>query len=70
MSADLAVTPAANVPFFTPAQSPASGTAVVPQPDGKAIPTLFKPIKIRGLELQNRIFVRFTAPSLVQYLKC
>ncbi|PSR72183.1 hypothetical protein PHLCEN_2v11940 [Hermanssonia centrifuga] len=46
--------PAQNVPYFTPAQIPASGTAV-PDPDGKPIPSLFKPIKIRGLELQNRI---------------
>ncbi|THG96980.1 hypothetical protein EW026_g4953 [Hermanssonia centrifuga] len=46
--------PAQNVPYFTPAQIPASGTAV-PDSDGKPIPSLFKPIKIRGLELQNRI---------------
>jgi len=48
---------APNVPYFTPAQNPPSGTAVNPQPDGKQIPTVFQPIKIRGLELQNRIFL-------------
>ncbi|PSR72184.1 hypothetical protein PHLCEN_2v11941 [Hermanssonia centrifuga] len=48
--------PAQDVPYFTPAQIPASGTAV-PDPDGKPIPSLFQPIKIRGLELQNRIVV-------------
>lgn len=50
--------PAPATPYFTPAQVPPSGTAVDPQPDGKPIPTLFKPLKIRGLEFQNRIFVR------------
>ncbi len=49
--------PAQNVPYFTPAQIPASGTAVS-DPDGKPIPSIFKPIKIRGPELQNRIVVR------------
>ncbi|KAI0038586.1 FMN-linked oxidoreductase [Auriscalpium vulgare] len=46
--------PAPNVPFFTPIQSPPSGTAV---DDGDATPSLFKPIKIRGLEFHNRIVV-------------
>ena len=50
--------PAPNVAFFTPKQSPPAGTAIVPQPDGKPVPTLFKPVKIRGLEMQNRIVVR------------
>lgn len=45
------------VPYFTPRQDPVAGTAVDPQPSGKAIPKLFQPIKIRGLELQNRIFL-------------
>jgi hypothetical protein len=51
-------TPAAGVPYFTPAQSIPSGTAYDPQPKGQQIPSLFKPLKIRGVELQNRIFVR------------
>lgn len=49
---------AANTPYFTPAQSPASGTALDPQPDGKDIPLLFQPIQIRGVTFHNRIWVR------------
>lgn len=49
--------PAPNAPYFTPGQFPPSGTAIVPQRDGKRVPTLFQPLKIRGLELQNRIVV-------------
>jgi len=49
--------PAPNVPYFTPAQFPASGTALNPQPDGKPVPKLFQPIKIRGLEFHNRIWL-------------
>jgi hypothetical protein len=40
-----------------PEQKPPAGAAVVPQPDGKPIPKLFQPLKIRGVEFQNRIFV-------------
>ncbi|KIM46736.1 hypothetical protein M413DRAFT_16424 [Hebeloma cylindrosporum] len=50
-------TPAPGIPYFTPQQKPPSGTAVVPQPDGKPIPKLFQPLKIRGVEFQNRIFL-------------
>lgn len=49
--------PAHGIPYFAAAQVPASGTADVPQPDSKPIPKLFQPIKIRGVEFQNRIFV-------------
>ena len=45
--------PAPSVPYFTPAQYPASGTAV----DTENAPLLFKPIKIRGVEFHNRIWV-------------
>ncbi|CAJ2505912.1 Uu.00g000420.m01.CDS01 [Anthostomella pinea] len=48
---------ASGVPFFTPAQDPPAGTAVTPQPDGKPVPKLFTPLKIRGVTLQNRIMV-------------
>ncbi|GAB1319189.1 NADH-dependent flavin oxidoreductase [Madurella fahalii] len=48
---------AEGVPFYTPVQNPPSGTAVVPQPGNKPIPKLFTPLKIRGVEFQNRIFV-------------
>ncbi|KZT66247.1 FMN-linked oxidoreductase [Daedalea quercina L-15889] len=49
--------PAPNVPYFAPAQYPPAGTALDPQPNGKPIATLFKPLKIRGVEFQNRIFL-------------
>ncbi|KAG6819984.1 hypothetical protein H0H93_006814 [Arthromyces matolae] len=49
--------PAPNVPYFTPAQKPPSGTAIDPHSSGKPIPKLFQPLKIRGLELQNRIIL-------------
>ncbi|KAK0451355.1 FMN-linked oxidoreductase [Desarmillaria tabescens] len=48
---------ASGVTFFTPAQNPPAGTAVVPQPDGKLIPSLFQPITIRGVTFQNRVFL-------------
>lgn len=50
--------PAEGIPYYTPAQIPASGTAIDPQPEGKSIPKLFQPLKIRGLQFHNRIFVR------------
>ena len=56
--------PAPNTSYFTPAQNPPAGTAVDPQPDGKAIPTLFKPLKIRGVEFHNRIFVSINNAEL------
>ncbi|KAH7887093.1 FMN-linked oxidoreductase [Phlebopus sp. FC_14] len=49
--------PAPAIPYFTPAQVPAAGTAHNPQPDGKPIPKLFQPIKIRGTTFHNRIFL-------------
>ncbi|GBE88888.1 NADPH dehydrogenase afvA [Sparassis crispa] len=49
--------PAPGIPYFTPAQYPAAGTAHNPQPDGKHIPKLFQSLRIRGVEFQNRIFV-------------
>ncbi|KAG5641771.1 hypothetical protein DXG03_004266 [Asterophora parasitica] len=47
MPANNANVGAKGVSYFTPAQSPPAGTALVPQPNGKAIPTLFEPLKIR-----------------------
>ena len=55
--------PAKDVPYFTPEQTPPAGTAVVPQPDNKPIPKVFQPIKIRGVEFQNRIFVSIFSMS-------
>ncbi|KAH7364827.1 NADH-dependent flavin oxidoreductase-like protein [Rhexocercosporidium sp. MPI-PUGE-AT-0058] len=43
---------APDVPFYTPIQSPAAGSALTPNP-----PTLFSPLKIRDLTFQNRIWV-------------
>ena len=51
--------PAPGVPSFTPAQLPPSGTALDPQPDGKPIPKLFQPLRVRGVTFQNRIWVRY-----------
>ncbi|CAH2354959.1 probable NADPH dehydrogenase [[Candida] railenensis] len=55
MSLHEPVSAAEGVPFFTPKQILRAGSAVVPQPDGKEIPKLFQPLKVRGLTLQNRI---------------
>lgn len=49
--------PASGVPFFTPAQEPPSGQALDPQPNGAPVPKLFKPLTIRGVTFQNRIFL-------------
>ncbi|KAI6019994.1 hypothetical protein F5J12DRAFT_890284 [Pisolithus orientalis] len=49
--------PAPAVSYYTPAQVPAAGTACDPQPDGKPIPKLFQPIKVRGTTFHNRIFL-------------
>ncbi|CAH0048002.1 unnamed protein product [Clonostachys solani] len=52
-SSDLSNPGAEGVPFFTPAQSPPAGTAL----DASTAPTLFRPLKIRGVTLQNRFVV-------------
>lgn len=46
---------APNVPFFTPRQNPPAGTAGIV--DNQDVPKLFKPLKIRGLTMQNRIML-------------
>ncbi|KAI0792471.1 hypothetical protein C8Q75DRAFT_804847 [Abortiporus biennis] len=61
--APLVNAPAPGVPFFSPAQYPASGTAVDLQSQENSVPTLFHPIKIRGVEFHNRIWL----PPLCQY---
>ncbi|KAF2485537.1 hypothetical protein BDY17DRAFT_293808 [Neohortaea acidophila] len=48
-------TPAKGVSFFTPAQNPPAGTAFAK--DGETVPKLFKPLKIRGMTMQNRIML-------------
>ncbi|KAF7555721.1 hypothetical protein G7Z17_g1951 [Cylindrodendrum hubeiense] len=54
---------ARGIPYFTPAQNPPVGTALEPQPNGKATPKLFTPLKIRGVTIPNRIWV---SPILAQ----
>ncbi|KAL7266684.1 NADH-dependent flavin oxidoreductase [Rhizina undulata] len=54
-------TPAPNTPYFTPLQSPPSGTAapLESQPvvnTAEKFPPLFKPLKIRDAEFPNKIF--------------
>ncbi|KAK5108435.1 hypothetical protein LTR62_008322 [Meristemomyces frigidus] len=47
---------APGVSYFTPLQSPPAGTALVVEGQ-KSVPKLFKPLKLRGLTLQNRIML-------------
>lgn len=47
---------APGISYFTPLQDPPAGTALGTK-NGKEIPKLFKPLKIRGLTLPNRIAV-------------
>ncbi|KAI1493732.1 NADPH dehydrogenase [Biscogniauxia mediterranea] len=44
---------APNSPYYTPVQNPPAGTAL----DPATAPTLFQPLTIRGMTLQNRIAV-------------
>ena len=55
---------AKGISYYTPAQIPAAGTAIDPQPECKSIPKLFQPLKIRGVEFQNRIFVSIPPHTL------
>ncbi|EGO03987.1 hypothetical protein SERLA73DRAFT_165519 [Serpula lacrymans var. lacrymans S7.3] len=57
MSTTIANKPFPGISYFTPAQVPAAGAAFDPQPDGKPIPKLFQPLKIRGTTFHNRIFL-------------
>ncbi|KAL2824372.1 hypothetical protein BDW59DRAFT_147562, partial [Aspergillus cavernicola] len=52
---DIEIEPAQGIPYFTPAQSPAAGTAANPQTSGKAIPKLYTPLTVRGVTFQNRL---------------
>ncbi|TKA66480.1 hypothetical protein B0A55_10065 [Friedmanniomyces simplex] len=47
---------AKGISYFTPAQIPPAGTALVLE-DQKSVPKLFKPLKLRGTTLQNRIML-------------
>ena len=44
--------PAVGAPYYTPAQTPPSGSAISENP-----PKLFKPLTVRGVTFQNRIFL-------------
>ncbi|KAJ9156956.1 hypothetical protein NKR19_g3961 [Coniochaeta hoffmannii] len=49
--------PAPGVPYYTPAQTPPAGTAPA-EPEGTStVPTLFSPLKLRGMTLNNRFAV-------------
>ncbi|CAM1507245.1 Fc.00g068860.m01.CDS01 [Cosmosporella sp. VM-42] len=50
---DLENKPAPGVPYFTPAQTPPAGTAL----DPASAPTLFKPLRMRGVQVHNRFVV-------------
>ncbi|KAL6354833.1 hypothetical protein LRP88_12190 [Fusarium phalaenopsidis] len=53
MSSKLVNAAAKGVPFFTPAQSPPAGTPLSPS----SVPTLFKPLRTRGVVAHNRFVV-------------
>lgn len=46
--------PTKGISYYTPAQTPPSGTAV---DNGQTIPKLFQPLTIRGVTFQNRIWL-------------
>lgn len=52
---------APNTSYYTPVQEPKAGVAV--PKDDVALPSLFQPITIRGVEFQNRLWV----PPMDQY---
>lgn len=52
----LANRPAKGISYFTPLQDPVAGTAFI-NDEGKSVPKLFQPLKLRGLTLQNRIML-------------
>lgn len=56
---DIENKPAQGISYFTPAQTPAAGTAANPQSNGSPPPKLFQPLTVRGLTMQNRIGVCF-----------
>jgi len=46
---------AEGISYFTPAQNPPAGTANVAE--GAHVPKLFRPLKIRGMAIPNRIML-------------
>ena len=55
MAPSLVNKPAKGISYYTPAQEPPAGTAILK--DGQKAPKLFQPLKIRGMEMQNRIML-------------
>ncbi|KAG7088395.1 hypothetical protein E1B28_012393 [Marasmius oreades] len=53
---------APGIPYFTPHQAPPAGTAVDPQPNGKPIPSTFKPLKVFGELVGSKFFVIRSPP--------
>jgi 2,4-dienoyl-CoA reductase-like NADH-dependent reductase (Old Yellow Enzyme family) len=49
--------PAPDVPFYTPAQNPPAGTAPAEIEGTNNVPTLFTPLKLRSMTLNNRFAV-------------
>ncbi|KAK4549541.1 hypothetical protein LTR36_006538 [Oleoguttula mirabilis] len=47
---------APGISYFTPKQQPPAGTALIVEGQ-KSVPKLFKPLKLRGVTLQNRIML-------------
>lgn len=48
--------PSNAVTYFTPAQDPPAGVALVDD-EQKSVPKLFKPLQLRGMMMGNRIVV-------------
>ena len=57
MAVDIPNPPAPGIPYYTPAQYPPAGAAA--EDDHNKVPTLFKPIKIRGVEFHNHLWVSY-----------
>ncbi len=55
---DIPNPPAEGISYYTPAQKPIAGTAFE-----ESAPKLFQPLKIKGLEMQNRVMVCFKRSS-------
>lgn len=60
--------PAPRQAHFAPLQEPAAGTFKHSKSEdgNKDIPKVFTPLKIRGVEFQNRVFVSLS--SLIQFI--
>ncbi|SCU81194.1 LADA_0B11694g1_1 [Lachancea dasiensis] len=57
MSTSITVPDSIAVEYYSPEPPAPAGSAVEPQPDGKPIPRIFQKLKLKNLELPNRIGV-------------